>query len=229
MTSFLPKLEKHWFIDDTPQLWKGVVDNPSQYATWKEVEYCLNNPQFFDMQFINKYTNTYVEYPIHERCWSKPSADVKDLMDIFSDGHSLVINNFEWVGNDKLKICEEVESFFPEIRASLHIYCGLDASRSFKIHEDYANNFILQVEGETHWKIYNNRASNMVGQVSYDIVEDDLDCAIDTILCPGDLLFIPARCYHYAQPKEKRLSVSIPMQHMLPHLKKVDRTYYEIP
>lgn len=228
MTFFLKKLKKNWSIDDTPQLWKGIVDNPSQFATWKEVEYCLNNPQFFDLQFINKHTNVYIDYPVFERCWSRPSADVKDLMDIFSDGHSLIINNFEWVGRDKLNICDEVEKHFPEIRASLHVYCGLDASKSFKIHEDFANNFILQVEGNTHWKVYHNRASNMVGQVDYDIMDDELDCAIDTILTPGDLLFIPARCYHYAQPQEKRLSISIPMQHMLPHLKKVDRTYYEI-
>ena len=53
--------------------------------------------------------------------------------------------------------------------------------------------------------------------------------AIDTMLTPGDMIYIPARCYHQAQPNGKRLSVSIPMQHMLPHLKPFDRTYHALP
>jgi len=229
MTFFLSKLNKNWDIDDSPQLWKGVIDDPHQFATWKEVEYCINNPHFFDMQLVSKETGVYIDYPKYERSWSYPCGDAKQLMDIFADGHTLIINNFGQVNDSKVAICAEIERFFPDIRSSLHIYCGLDASRSFRIHEDYANNFIVQVEGETHWKVYNNRASNLVGQIQYDIIEDDMDVAIDTILTPGDLLYIPARCYHYAQPTEKRLSVSIPMQHLMQHLRPIDRNYYEIP
>ena len=55
-----------------------------------------------------------------------------------------------------------------------------------------------------------------------------LDVAIDVILKPGDIIYIPARCYHQAQPQDKRLSLSIPMQHLV-NLKKVDRKYYAIP
>ena len=170
--STLQQLDKDWAIDDSPQYWEGIIDDPSYYATWKDVEYCINNPQFFDLQFIDRISNVYIEYPIHERCWSRP--------------------------------------------------------KSFKVHEDCANNFIIQVEGQTHWRVYNNRCSNIVGK-RFDYPEHDfLDCAIDVIMSPGDMLYIPARCYHQAQPHEKRLSVSIPMQHMYPHLKPMDRHYYEI-
>ena len=49
----------------------------------------------------------------------------------------------------------------------------------------------------------------------------------EQLLGAGDMLYIPARCYHQAQPSGKRLSVSIPMQHMC-SLKPRDRKWYEI-
>ena len=52
--STLQTLDKDWSIDDTPQYWKGVVDDPYYYCDWKDVEYCLNRPEHFKIQFINK-------------------------------------------------------------------------------------------------------------------------------------------------------------------------------
>lgn len=93
------------------------------------------------------------------------------------------------------------------------------------------------MEGETHWQVFNNRASNLVEQLDYTSVANDLgqgvdesklDVAIDAVLTPGDIIYIPARCYHRAQPSTKRLSLSIPMQHLC-NLNKVDRNYYALP
>ena len=44
---------------------------------------------------------------------------------------------------------------------------------------------------------------------------------------PGDILYIPARTYHRA-PKAKRLSLSIPLQHLC-SAQPVDRNYYALP
>ena len=227
--SILQSLDKDWSTDDAPQYWQGVIDDPSYYATYKDLEYCLNNPQFFDIQFIDRISGTYVQLPEFERCWSRPHVEQKDLVDCWNHGHNLVINNFDQIDSKRQEICQNVEETFPQIRASMHIYAGTRDCRSFKIHEDYANNFILQVDGETHWRVYNNRASNLVKELpDWNLQHEDLDCRIDVILKPGDLLYIPARCYHHAQPESKRLSVSIPMQHGYPHLRPRDRRLYEI-
>ncbi len=227
--SILQSLDKDWSTDDAPQYWQGVIDDPSYYATYKDLEYCLNNPQFFDIQFIDRISGTYVQLPEFERCWSRPHVEQKDLVDCWNHGHNLVINNFDQIDSKRQEICQNVEETFPQIRASMHIYAGARDCKSFKIHEDYANNFILQVDGETHWRVYNNRASNLVKELpDWNLQHEDLDCRIDVILKPGDLLYIPARCYHQALPESKRLSVSIPMQHGYPHLRPRDRRLYEI-
>lgn len=227
--SILLSLNKDWSTDDAPQYWQGVIDDPSLFATYKDLEYCLNNPQFFDIQFVDRISGTYVQLPEFERCWSRPHMEQKDLVDCWNHGHNLVINNFDQIDSKRQEICQNVEETFPQIRASMHIYAGARDCKSFKIHEDHANNFILQVDGETHWRVYNNRASNLVKELpDWNLQHEDLDCRIDVILKPGDLLYIPARCYHQALPESKRLSVSIPMQHGYPHLKPRDRRLYEI-
>ena len=227
--SILQSLDKDWTTDDSPHYWQGVIKNPEYYVTYKDVEHCLNNPQFFDIQFIDRISNTFIPFQVHERCWSRPHMEQRDIVDCWNHGHNVIINNFDQIDKKRQQIMQSVEETFPQIRASMHIYAGTRDCKSFKIHEDYANNFIMQIDGETHWRVYNNRASNIVGQIhEWSLTHDALDCAIDVTMKPGDILYIPARCYHHAQPSGKRLSVSIPMQHGFDHLKPRDRHWYEI-
>ena len=227
--SILQSLDKDWSTDDTPHYWQGIVKDPENYATYEDVEYCLNNPQFFDIQFIDRVSNTFIPLPEHQRCWSRPHMEQRDVVECWNHGHNVIINNFDQIDRRRQQFMQSVEESFPQIRASMHIYAGTGDCKSFKIHEDFANNFIMQVDGETHWRVYNNRASNIVGQIhEWSLTHDDLDCAIDVTMKAGDMLYIPARCYHHAQPSGKHLSVSIPMQHGYPHLKNRDRKWYEI-
>lgn len=225
--SILQSLDKDWSTDDTPQYWQGLIDDPSYYCTWKDVEYCLNHPEQFKIQFINRVSGTFEDYPVFERAWGHPVPDTATLVNMFNDGHNLIINEFDFIDQKRQQIMQSVEETFPAVQAGMHIYAGLGDTKSFRIHEDFANNFIIQVEGETHWKVYSNRCSNLMSQRHNNPEHDYLDCAIDVIMTPGDMLYIPARCYHQAEPSGKRLSVSIPMQHMCP-LKPRERRWYEI-
>ncbi len=249
ISSLLTKLvsSKNWAIDDEPQLWEGVVDDPHVFATWDDVEYCLNNPQFYSISFIDKDIIQFVDLKQYERCWSNACAEVTDIMEAWRRGHNLIINNFDQGFPKKQALIGEFEKYF-DGKTAFHIYAGLKKCNSFRVHEDTANNFILQVEGETHWRVYSNRCSNLLKRpkqlksefdfeentIDVDSVEhsentQEMECVIDHRLKPGDMLYIPARCYHQAQPDGKRLSVSIPMQHMLPHLKPIDRTWHDLP
>ena len=234
--SLITKLlgSKNWYIDDTPQIWRGIVDDPHAFATWDDVEYCLNNPQFYDINFIHKDNLNWVPIQKHQRTWSVDSQDTKDLIKAWKDGHNIVINNFDSGFEKKQRILQQFEEMF-DGRMAMHLYAGYKGCSSFRVHEDTANNFIIQIEGSTHWTVYKNRCSNIIKPQEMRSVEEfndlvsQMEPAVDTMLTPGDMLYIPARCYHQAQPDGKRLSVSIPMQHMLPNFKAFDRKYYELP
>ena len=229
ISSLIPRLNKNWYIDDTAQVFKGVIDDPSEFATWKDVEYCMNNPQFYNIQFINKDRGDYIDVQKYPRVWRHDHADVPELMDIFKAGHCMIINNFDSGLPKQQEILSHFEKHFTA-KMAMHLYAGLDNCRSFNIHEDTASNFIIQVEGETQWTVYKNKCSNIIDSASsiQDMIPF-LEKQVSTLLVPGDILYIPARCYHQAHPHGKRLSVSIPMQHMIPHIKSIDRKYYELP
>ena len=229
-------LTKDWHYDDAPHHWKGALD-PTGLVTWKDIEYCLNNPNQFDIKFINRFVNQFIDYPKHERAWDpNPQPEVGQLMDIFAEGHTCIIEKFEYINQSKRDILFDLEERF-NVHASMHVFCGIGDTRSFNIHEDYANNLIIQVEGETHWEVYENRASHLIPQLDYTSVADNLGqgvdpskltIAIDHVMQPGDILYIPARTYHRAFPKAKRLSLSIPLQHLC-SAQPVDRNYYDLP
>jgi len=229
ISSLIPRLNKNWYIDDTAQVFKGVIDDPSEFATWKDVEYCMNNPQFYNIEFINKDRGDYIDVQKYPRVWRHDHADVPELMDIFKAGHCMIINNFDSGLPKQQEILSHFEKHFTA-KMAMHLYAGLDNCRSFNIHEDTASNFIIQVEGETQWTVYKNKCSNIIDSASsiQDMIPF-LEKQVSTLLVPGDILYIPARCYHQAHPHGKRLSVSIPMQHMIPHIKSIDRKYYELP
>ena len=112
-------LDKNWLIDDTPQYFEGVAD---KYATWKDVEYCLNNPQFFDLEFINNGEKLPIEPQQH--VWSTPHIPKQVAFDLFNQGYGLIINNFEFV-EGKQQILIDIERQFPTMHAALHLYFEL--------------------------------------------------------------------------------------------------------
>ena len=133
-----------------------------------------------------------------------------------NDGYTLVILNYGFFNRDTIELLSKFESLF-NVRSAIHVYCGLESSHSFPIHNDYPSNFIIQIEGITKWQVFNNRSSTLfkAGAVTETIpgkVIDKslLDLAFEVELAPGDALYLPSRCFHAAYPSEKRISLSIP-------------------
>ena len=87
---FLHNIHKEWYKDDTPHLWEGVVDNPGELASWDDLEYCMNNPQSYQIIFLEKDSGepfTLNEYP---RSWSHDAADVSEVFKAFKEGHNII-------------------------------------------------------------------------------------------------------------------------------------------
>jgi hypothetical protein len=105
-------------------------------------------------------------------------------------------------------ICGELEQITKR-PADAHIYfCLTDNLKSgFGSHWDNQHNLIVQVEGKTHFRIWdktNNFDSNRVNEPKQNPL-------IDVVVTPGDVVFVPAHYVHCATSLMKRLSVSFPM------------------
>jgi hypothetical protein len=92
-----------------------------------------------------------------------------------------------------------------------HIYFSKleNIETGFGVHKDSSHNLIIQVQGKTHWKVgsimYTSSKSNIK-----DFYEED-ELSIDTVLEPGDAIFIPANIFHGAHSLSKRISISFPI------------------
>jgi len=205
--------DSNFLLEDKPLVFKKLIKNPSDLLTWDDIERCINTPEFFNFDIIDKETNDKIKIPEYKKAWvfNKFVQDKEFIVEKVTQGHTLVINNFGFYNKETNKFLAIIESLF-YTDAAMHVYCGLTGSKSFTVHEDIPSNFILQIEGITAWTVYENRSSSIVASGYRPTEKEALNFkeALTVDLEPGDLLYIPSRSYHVAKPETKRLSISIP-------------------
>ena len=99
-----------------------------------------------------------------------------------------------------------------------HIYFSTDkfVNNGFGVHKDSAHNFIIQIQGNTHWKVGSKIYTDQERNIS-NFLDDDI-ILVDTVLEPGDAIFVPAHVYHSTNSLSKRISISFPMPDEAPEL-----------
>lgn len=93
-------------------------------------------------------------------------------------------------------IQEKLESFFGGLVGS-NVYITPPASQGLPAHYDDVEVFILQLEGQKHWRLYN---PTVLLSADYSLVPEDIigTPTHDIILKPGDLLYFPRGTIHQA-------------------------------
>lgn len=223
--------EANFLWEDRAYHFPKLLANPLQFLTWGDVEYCANNPAFYEFEMID-HENNKVNIDRHVRSWvyDKTVQDSRQLVSHINHGHTFIIMNYGFHSRETQELLKTFESIFA-VDCAIHVYGGKEGSKSFNIHDDYPSNFIIQVEGETEWKIYKNRISSMLqtGFLQDQIREENLEVDLHVTLQPGDALYIPSRAYHCAFPTGERLSMSIPCWTRMPNSTQTsDRNYYPI-
>jgi len=198
--------------EDKPGYFPGLISDPSKLITWEDIEDCVNRPELWEFEIIDQKNNK-VDIPTSKKVW-KYVGEVQNKAFVaqhVNDGCTLVIPNYGFRNKYTNELLYTLEKIF-NIHGAIHVYCGLVGGKSFSIHDDYPANFIIQAEGETRWKVFNNRISYLygTGRMNGKLKEDMLDVAIDVVLKPGDALYIPARTFHVAYPDKQRISLSVP-------------------
>ena len=92
--------------------------------------------------------------------------------------------------------------------ADAHIYFNLadNLDGGFGIHWDFSHNLIVQMEGETQFKVWDD---TVVGDRNPAFLNEQP--IIDVVMQPGDAVFVPMNVFHQAISKSKRMSVSFPI------------------
>jgi len=224
----------NFYYQDQPFIIKGCLDNPSQYVSWKDIEHCLNTPQSYSIEAIDRIDGSKIDIPVTRCYWIpyKETQSKSDLFNILNDGNTMIIAEYSWHNERTTALVKELEDQY-DIGCDIHVYCSTKSSKSFHIHDDIPANIICQVEGRTQWKVYNNRSSVLHNtgrlQERYrNHPENNFEVILDEVLEPGDILYIPARQFHAAIPIEPRISMSIPcFSTQLRQFTKYDRNRYQ--
>jgi len=199
--------DKKLIISDNPFLVENFIDI-KKYISWDILDEAINN-DFVWWEIINR-NGEKIQIPSKNPYWFRGYEQQNKLFIIncVNRENTFVISKCS-ILNEKLKsLISSIQNCF-HVSADIHIYGSKGAGTSFVPHVDMPANFMIQVEGETKWIVYKNKVSNLLN-LHNDFQHDELEPLIETILKPGDLLYVPSRYYHCAFPKSSRLSISIP-------------------
>ena len=199
--------------DDRPRVWRNAIE---PFVTWQDAEDALNAPWNHVITVIDDNGRRMDLEQVEEPWFYMGVPKKQELFELANMGYTINICKY---GHGKPQVDEllsKIEETFDGC-ADCHIFItnGADNSHpSFKPHWDKPVNFIIQMDGETRWQVYNERASHLIEgeDTPYTPSEDELTIAIDTLLTPGDVLYFPARAYHNTRhTKGPRLSLSLPI------------------
>ena len=109
--------------------------------------------------------------------------------------------------NDFAKKLEEKYN----LSADAHIYTCRNPKldHPFGIHYDYADNVIVQCEGKTNFKVWEEVEPTSGSNVNLTVEGDPI---LNVDMKPGDVIWIPKHYPHLASSKTPRMSVSFPLK-----------------
>jgi ribosomal protein L16 Arg81 hydroxylase len=164
----------------------------TQLFSWEKLSYLLNFHEF-------KYPE--LRLVLDEKVLDE-SANA-NLIKLCQEGATLIINGVH-------KLIPEIATFTAEIKSILgygtqvNAYCSWPGRQGFSSHYDTHEVFILQVDGNKKWCVFNDTNKYPLPEQKSESLsppngEPDLSC----ILNPGDVLYIPRGHWHYAVALEQ--------------------------
>ena len=207
--------ETNLYYQDKGYYFESILDKPEKYVNWKDISKAIDMSEILTIDLINKNTSQVINIPEKTTVWNGVVKDKEFIKKHYMQGHGIVIKDYHFSKNKLNELRQTIQNIFIDVECDTHIYSDIDDAQSFKVHADKSANFIFQVYGETHWKIYKNRLSDLLSvsklkENEENINEEELDIDIDVVLKSGDGIYIPKGAFHCARPKGNRISISIP-------------------
>lgn len=191
------------------RVFKNVLDY-NEILTWEEIENHLNNSYLHsdNLSLISncgsKFFPSKNSYPYSQTETYKTSQ----VFEFINKGFSFILTNMNRFNSTINSVFGEIESSLDsKIIMDFHVYGGLGSeSKSFLTHSDKSSNIIMQIDGESDWKVFDGNFEEPITMMESD--ESRFNLIVNTTLKPGDCLYIPAGSPHKCSPKGKRMSIS---------------------
>lgn len=202
----IPQNVSNKIIRYQPFYEEKLIDN---LFSWKELESLLNLRPFVNSDRFHIIGEK--EYSWKSQDWlSDINTYPPEIIQSEVKKYVCYLNDCSRVNRKVNNLCQILETI-TECSTDAHIYFSLEdiPSSGFGIHFDCSHNFIVQVEGQTHFKVWGEVENKL--KRNYTSEEIDEVPLIDVVMKPGDAIFIPSFYLHSAHSITKRLSISFPM------------------
>ncbi len=121
----------------------------------------------------------------------------------FAQGKTLIIKSVQQRWPAVAAMCRSLEGFFG-CPVHTNLYLTPPGAQGFEAHYDTHEVFVLQIDGEKHWRIYSAARELPVANEEASIPKDQLGSPTQEVLLqPGDLLYIPRGHVHEAFTSER--------------------------
>jgi ribosomal protein L16 Arg81 hydroxylase len=143
---------------------------------------------------------TFKGSPINIPAYSGQATTQREfVLDQFKSGATLKIEDLDSRHVEIAKLCKDLESAFGGYAFAKPFLTGAGFP-GLSAHFDTTEVFVVQLEGRKTWKVWNKIVENPTLPMQQKLNEPDLGAAvIETILEPGDILYIPAGSPHSAK------------------------------
>jgi len=180
--------------------------------TWKELELLINQKVYLVPERCKIDDCEIIKWPISR--WDvnpnemPPNLFYQHLENKTGVFYFRDMSKYKFQFNEICKELEEKHRRPFDTHIFVH-YNNLDVPHPFGCHWDTQNNVIVQCEGETHWKVWQqinpNDYPDETGAGSLNLKSKPI---LDVVLKSGDALWLPQYYPHEAKSKTKRMSIS---------------------
>jgi hypothetical protein len=128
---------------------------------------------------------------------TKGKIDVAKLEQYLAEGFNLIITHIEPYVPPLAALCDDIRSHLVEgTYAGVIVTTGSDGA--FRLHYDFEDLIILQVEGAKRWQIFGPPVAHPIRGMPKPPPPES-EPIFEEVLQPGDFLFVPAGTWHHCE------------------------------
>ena len=196
--TFLAALRERRLIH-VPSANKGCY---AQLVGWDALRRLIQNVGFPPRRDYFRVCRESESAPI-ERWLTDGKVDIVRLEECLSEGFSIIVTHIEEHVPALDALCQNLSARLLE-KTYVGAIVTSGAEGAFRLHYDFEDLIILQVEGSKRWQIFGPPVSNPFRGMVKLSPPQDAPPVLDQVLEPGDLLFVPAGYWHHCQATSGR-------------------------